>query len=73
MVCVASRPALALKIPFVMRDFNVGDVCGIKRDVAAAANLADERSANYGYIANDAAIAKSNVHDLVVHAGLRLS
>jgi hypothetical protein len=73
MVEVASRLAFALEVPFVVRDFNVCDVCWIEWNVAAAANLSYKRAADDSNVAHDAPIAERNIDDLVCHAGLRLA
>ena len=61
-----------LKIPFVVRDFDVHDVRWIKGNLCVAANFTNELAMNDRDITNDATIAQGHVHDLVCHAGLGL-
>lgn len=72
MVCVASSPTLLLEVPFVVRDFDVRDLGGIKRYADMAANLTDKLALNNGDVSNDPAISERDIHDLVGHAGLGL-
>ena len=72
MGCVASSLTTFLKIPFVVRDFDVHDVCWIKGNLCVATNFADKLALNNRDITNDATIAQPDVHDLVTHADLGL-
>jgi hypothetical protein len=73
MVGVASRLTFALKIPFVVGDFDVSDVGGFETKIGLATSFADERASNDSDIANHATIAEREIDNLVVHAGLWLT
>jgi hypothetical protein len=64
--------ALALKVPFPVRDFNLCDVRWIERDVSVSTDFANDGMMRDRNIANHAAIAESNSNDLVVHSRLGL-
>src|SRR4051812_44882210 len=73
MVHVASGLTFALKIPFVMCELDVSNICWIEGNVAVPANLVDGRATTNRDISDHAAIAKRDIDDLVCHAGLRLA
>ena len=72
MVGVDSLCELMLKIPFVVRHFDVRNLRGIKRNAGMSSDSGHELALNDGYISDDAAIPKSYVHNLVGHASLGL-
>jgi hypothetical protein len=72
MVRADSSCAVALEIPFSVRDFDVCNISRIERDVGETPNLADDRTARNGNVLDDTAVAQRDGNDLVVHAGLRL-
>jgi hypothetical protein len=72
MVGVDSSFALALEVPFSVRDFNMCDIRWIKRDVCDTSNLTNDRTVNDRDILNDATIAQCNGYNVVVHSGLAL-
>ena len=73
MVGVASRLTFALEVPFVVRDFDLRDIGWIKRNIAVATNLSDERATDDRDVADYPTVAESDVNYLIGHTGLRLT